>query len=239
MKGKSLSVIFVWVLLAAVAVAGCTTSNSSTSPTASPTVSAPTATPVPAIGSTLNVINMLDLTPVHWYQYQITPTGTIVDLGSGVTTAGSTMTERWDFNVNYNGQNADKVAGTGNYPSNGLTGTTIDLMNHSNHKQLLGGNLTVMKNGNVIYQGDITPHLRELESLLDLTNSTYSGSHTVTYGGTETVTVPLGTYTATKYMYYGDYNLTIFVDPKVPVPVRVDAVSPSGTTYDVELMGWG
>jgi outer membrane lipoprotein-sorting protein len=112
-------------------------------------------------------------------------------------------------------------------------------MNHSNHKQLLGGNLTVMQNGNVIYQGDITPNLRELESLLDLTNSSYSGSHTVTYGGTETVTVPLGTYTATKYMYKGDYNLTIFVDPKVPVPVKVEAVSTSGTIYDIDLMGWG
>ena len=182
---------------------------------------------------------MIDLTQVHWYEYKITPSGTAVDLGSGFTTAGSTMTVRWDFNVNYNGQKADKVTGTGNYPSKGDTGATIELVNHTNHKQLLGGNMTVMKNGNVIYRGDITPNLLAIHSLLDLTNSSYSGPQTVTYEGTETVTVPLGTYTTTKYMYAGEYNLTIYMDPAVPVPIKVEAVNTAGTIYKVELMGWG
>jgi len=185
------------------------------------------------------VNSMIDLSQVHWYQYQITPSGTTVDLGSGFTTAGSTMTERWDFNVNYNGQNADEVSGEGNYPSNGDTGTTAEFLDHADHKKILGGNMSVTKNGKVIYTGALTPNLIALHSLLDLTNSTYSGPHTVTYGGTETVTVPKGTYTTTKYMYAGAYNLTVYVDPSVPVPIKVDAVSPSGTTYDVELMGWG
>lgn len=240
MKFSFGSIIFVLAILAAVTIAGCTTtSNNGTSPTASPSVSGPTATPTPAIGSTLNETSMIDLTQVHWYKYQITPSGTVVDLGKGFTTAGSTMTERWDFNVNYNGRNADEVTGTGNYPSIGDTGATIEFMDHADHKQLLGGNMTVMKNGNPIYQGDITPNLLALQSILDLTNSSYSGPHTVTYGGTETVTVPLGTYTTTKYMYNGAYNLTIYVDQSVPVPIKVNAVSTSGTIYDVELMGWG
>jgi hypothetical protein len=240
LKCKSSIVILVCIFLAAVALAGCTsTNNSSPSPTASPTLAGPTATPVPAIGSTVNVNSMIDLTQVHWYQYQVTPSGTTVDLGRGVTSAGSTMTERWDFNVNYYGQNADEVTGTGNYPSVNDTGATIAFINHTNHKQLLGGNMTVVKNGNVIYQGDITSNLLELNSLLDLTNSSYSGSHAVTYEGTETVTVPMGKYTTTKYLYTGDYNLTIYKDPAVPVPIKVEAVSPSGTIFDVELMGWG
>jgi hypothetical protein len=238
MKCRSSSaILFVCVFLAAVAVAGCTTSsNIGTSPTASLTL---TPTPLPAIGSTLNVSSMLDLTKVQWYQYQIIPSGTPVDLGSGFSTAGSTMTERWDFNVNYNGQNSDKVTGTGNYPSNGGTGNTLEYLNHTDHKQYLGGDLSVTNNGKVVYQGAMTPKLIEIESILDLANSSYSGPHTVTYGGIETVTVPLGTYTTTKYMYNGDYNLTNYVDPNVPVPIKVIAVSSSGTIYDVELMGWG
>jgi hypothetical protein len=240
MKFKSGSILFVLTILAAVLIAGCTTSsNSGTSPTPSPTVSGPTATPVPAIGSTLNLTSMLDLTQVHWYEYKITPSGTVVDLGSGFTTAGATMTDRWDCNVTYNGQNADKVTGAGNYPSNGDTGNTIEFMDHADHEKILGGNLTVMKSGNAIYTGAISPKLHAIQSLLDLTNSTYSGPHTVTYGGTETVTVPLGTYTATKYMYAGDYNLTVYTDSNVPVPVKVKATSTSGTIYTVELTGWG
>jgi hypothetical protein len=242
MKCKSSSVVlFVCVLLAAVAIAGCTTtSNSSPSPTAIPTLPVPTPTPVPAIGSMLNATSMTDLTQVHWYEYKITPSGTVVDMGRGFTTAGASMTERWDFNVNYYGKNADEVTGTGNYPSNGDTGATIEFVNHTDHEQLLGGNLTVKNSdGNVIYQGDITSNLREIESLLDLTNSSYSGSHAVTYGGTAKVSVPLGTYTTTKYMYSGAYNLTTYVDPAVPVPVKIEAVSPAGTTYTIELTGWG
>ncbi len=235
MKRISASIIFVCVFIAAVAIAGCTTSNNGTSPAVNSTV---TPTPLPAIGSTINVNSMMDLSQVHWYKYQITPTGTPVDLGSGFNTAGSSMTERWDFNVNYNGQNADEVTGTGNYPSNGDTGNTFEFMNHTDHKQYLGGNMSVMKNGKVVYQGLMTSKLIEIQSILDLTNSTYSGPHTVTYGGMETVTVPSGTYTATKYTYNGNYNLTIYMDPSVPVPVKVEAVSTDGTIYDIELMGW-
>jgi hypothetical protein len=182
---------------------------------------------------------MLDLSQVHWYKYKVTPSGTVVDLGSGYTTADSTMTERWDFNVNYKGQNSDEVSGTGDYPSNSATATTFTFLNHTDHKQYLGGNMTVLKNGKVVYQGDITPRLLALQSLLDLTNSSYSGPHTVTYGGIETVTVPLGTYKTTKYMYTGADDLTIYMDPGVPVPIKVKAVTTSGTIYDVELIGWG
>lgn len=240
MKFSLGSILFVLTVLAAVTIAGCTSSsNSGTSPIASPTLSGPTATLVPAIGSALNVTSMIDLSQVHWYEYKITPLGTVVDLGRGFTTAGATMTERWDFNVNYNGQNADKVTGTGNYPSNGDTGNTIEFLAHANHDQILAGNLTVLKNGNAIYHGDITPKLHAIQSILDLTNGTYSGPHTVTYGGTETVTVPLGTYTTTKYVYAGDYNLTVYTDSSVPVPIKVEAANTAGTIYNVELMGWG
>jgi hypothetical protein len=182
---------------------------------------------------------MTDLSSVHWYKYQITPSGTPVDMGSGFTTAGSTMTEKWSFNVDHNGQNADEVAGTGNYPSNGGTGTTDVFLSHADHKQLLDGTMTVMKNGKEVYKGDVTPRLLAVQAILDLTNSSYSGQHTVTYGGIEAVTVPAGSYTATKYMYNGTYDLTVYVDQGVPVPVKIRAESTSGTVYDVELMGWG
>ncbi len=240
MKIRIGSLLFVFVILGAVAIAGCTTtSNNDTSQTVSPTVSGPTPTPLPEIGSTVTVNNTLDFTKINWYKYQIIPTGTVKDLGYGFTTEGSTMTERWDFNVNYNGKNADKVTGTGNYPSNGGTGSTIEFLDHADHKQVLGGNMTAIKNGDVIYQGAITSTLLELQSLLDLNNSTYTGQHTVIYGGTETVTVPSGTYTTIKYLYNGAYNLTIYQDPGVQVPIKVNAVGPYGTIYDIELMGWG
>jgi hypothetical protein len=241
-KFKSGSILFVLLILAAITIAGCTSSsNSGTSPTPSPTLPAPTPTPtpVPAIGSTLNVTNMIDLTQVHWYAYKITPSGTVMDLGSGFTTAGATMTERWDLNVDFNGQNADKVTGTGNYPSNGYSGNTIEFLNHTDHGRILDGNLTLLKNGNAVYTGAITPKLQAIQSLLDLNNSTYTGTHTVTYEGTESVTVPMGTYDTTKYLYAGDYTLTVYMGSSVPVPIKVDAVNTAGTIYTVELTGWG
>lgn len=240
MKFKPSIILLVGVLIAAIAIAGCTSSgNSGASPTASPTTPGATATPLPAIGSTLTVNSVLDLSNVHWYQYQIKPSGTTVDLGAGFTTAGATMTQRWDFNVNYNGQNADKITGTGNYPSNGGSGSTAEYVSHADHSNILGGNMTVIKNNKVVYQGDLTPNMIMLQSILDLTNATYSGLHTVTYGGTESITVPAGTYPTTIYMYNGTFNLTIYTDPSVPIPIKVNAVSPGGTVYDIELMGWG
>jgi hypothetical protein len=240
MRYKLSILIFVGVLLVAVAIAGCTSSgNNGSTTTASPTVSGATPTPLPAVGSTLTVNSVLDLSNVHWYKYQIAPSGTVVDLGAGFTTAGATMTQRWDFNVNYNGQAADEISGTGNYPSNDGSGTTFEYLSHSDHSQVLGGNMTVSKNNKVVYQGALTPNMIMLQSILDLTNATYSGPHTVTYGGTQTVTVPSGTYPTTVYMYNGAFNLTIYNDPSVPVPIKVNAVSPEGTVYDIELMGWG
>lgn len=241
MRRKVSIVLLVSLLAAAVAIAGCTSSsgNGEASPTTTPTQTAPTPTPVPAIGSTLSVNSMLDLSQVHWYEYLTKPTGTVVDLGSGFTTAGASMTERWDFNVSYEGQSADQVSGTGTYPGNNGAGTTYAFLDPADHTQFLGGNMTVTKNGNVVYHGSITASLLAIQSLLDMTNSTYSGPHTVTYDGTQTVTVPLGTYSTTAYAYNGTYNLTVYTNPSVPIPVKIMAVSPAGTTYDIELMGWG
>ena len=227
----------VCAIVLAVALAGCAACIQSGS--GNQTTPGVTSTPLPAIGSTINLTSKIDLTNVHWYKYQILPSGTPADLGYGVTTTGSTLTERWDFNVNYDGMMADEVTGTGNYSDNVYTANTISFLDHANHTKVLSGNLTVLKNGMFFYHGDLTPKILELEHLLDLTNSSYSGYNTVTYGGTETVTVPQGTYTAIKYMYNSTNNLTIYTDSDVPVPIKLVAVTPLGTIYDIELIGWG
>lgn len=68
--------------------------------------------------------------------------------------------------------------------------------------------------------------------------TSYSGSP-VTNVGTESVTVPAGTYTATKYMFTSSGSTgTVWVAPNVPVPVKMSSTA-SGYTTDMVLTGWG
>ncbi len=237
-KAEVFKVVLVVIFILAVSITGCiSTGNGGQTPTASPTLKGPTATPVPTIGDKIVINFMNDLQRVHWYEYQITPSGTPVVVNDPVTTEASAITERWDFNVDYQGKLADKATGTITYPGSGsdFTGICIAFLNHADHAQTLGGNLTAYENGNVLSRSDITTKVINLLTLLDLTNSTYAGQHTVTYGGIETVSVPYGTYDTTKYLYNGTLNFTVYMNQSVPIPIKVVAVSPEGTIYDVHL----
>ena len=229
------------IFLLAVTITGCiSTGNGGQTPAVSPTSNGPTVTPVPTIGDKQAVNFMKDLPRVHWYEYQITPSGTPIMVNDPVTTESSAITERWDFNVDYQGKLADKATGTITYPNSGsdFTGVCIAFFNHADHAQVLGGNVTAYENGGVLSRADMSIRVLDLLMLLDLTNSTYTGQHTVTYGGLETVSVPYGTYNTTKYLYNSTLNFTVYMNPSVPIPVKVEAVSPAGTIYDVQLKSY-
>lgn len=237
-RAEVFKVVLMVLFLLAVTITGCiSTGNGGQTPVVSPTSKGSTVTPVPTVGDKLAVNFMSDLPRVRWYEYQITPSGTPVMVNDPVTTEHSAITERWDFNTDYQGKPADKATGTITYPGSGsdFTGVCTAFLNPANHAQVLGGNVTAYENGGVLTQADITTRVLDLLMLLDLTNSTYAGQHTVTYGGMETVSVPYGTYDTTRYLYNSTLNFTVYMNQSVPIPVKVVAVSPEGTIYDVQL----
>ena len=226
MKYRYPAILAVLVILFALAVAGCTTSGN-TGVSVTPTPAGATATATAAAPAS-SVSQIADLTNVHWYEYQI-------------TSAGSTVTIKWDTNVNYNGQNADMTTVTMNDPRTGTSGTEVMYLDHATHKQFLGGNITEMKNGQVAYQTNLPSTSNAPPIPLDLTNTSYSGASTLTNEGSDSVTVPAGTYTATKYMLTQTNGnpATVWMAANVPIFLKWEGNTSSGVTTDMELMGWG
>ena len=76
----------------------------------------------------------------------------------------------------------------------------------------------------------------------DSDSKDYSGSTAkIVNAGTETITVPAGTYTCTKYTVTDsdmEGTSTFWSSTQVPVPVKLSVTS-EGTTMDMVLVGWG
>jgi hypothetical protein len=152
--------------------------------------------------------------------------------GSGVT---GTMTMREDYGTTYNGQNADKATMT----MNGAEGTsTIVMYTDPTSHASLGGTMTTTVNG----QATTIP----IPASSTGTASTQSNpmdtnaNAALTSAGADSVTVPSGTYAATKYTMTDTSGGqgTVWVAPNVPVPVKYEGTY-SGNTVDMELTGWG
>lgn len=233
---RYVGILLVFVIMAAVSVAGCT-STGTTNATATPAATGTTAgTVTPAAtttsGSTLGSI--VDYSKVKWYEYQMTST-------SGGTP--TTMKMREDFKVDYQGKTANKVTITMDSTSSGsTTSTEITTYMDTANSATLGGHMTMKTDGTVVMDQDIpasaaastTPSTGSTQNPLQ----TYQDS-SMTNSGTESVTVPAGTYTATKYTWTsGDATGSAWVASSVPLPVKITSSS-SGTTMDMELTGWG
>jgi hypothetical protein len=225
-------ILFVFVIMAAVSVAGCT-NTSSPSATATPTATGTTtgtgtATPAATTttsGSSLTTLgSAVDLSKVHWYEYQMT--------GSGMT---GTTTMREDFGTTYNGQAADKTTMT----VNGAEGasTIVMYMDHTSHASL-GGTMTTTVNGQ-----PTTMAIPASSSGTEGTTSNPMDSNSnaaLTSAGADSVTVPAGTYAATKYTVTETDGSTgtVWIAPGVPIPVKYAGTS-AGATVEMDLTGWG
>jgi len=240
MKIRYPAILAVLVIILALTVAGCT-SSSSPNPTATAvpgqttatTVATPTAAPSSGGASTL--ASVIDYSKVHWDEYQMTSTG------SGTS---STMDMREDYGVSYQGTTANEATVTMNNTEDG-TVTTMVMNSYSNPSTgaILGGHETMSTNGQVVMDTAIPS--TAASATITPGESTQNpiqayGGATLTNAGTESVTVPAGTFTATKYTWTSTDGTTgnVWIAKNVPIPVKMTSTV-QGNTVAIVLTGWG
>jgi len=220
-------VILALLVLSAIAAAGCTSlpgQNNSTQNNTS--------------GTTFN--SLVDYNKVHWYEYNMTSV-----TSSGLGSQSESTKIRADLGVNYNGTTADKYNMTmANMVI--LNNTTSMIMeeyvDHSTGR-VLGGRMVVNLNGNVTETSmPPTSAGQGMGTGMSVDMLNVSGNSTLTAAGSESVTVPAGTFTATKYTWK-DGTTTggvgyIWIASGVPIPVK-EMYSLQGVASEMDLEGWG
>jgi len=230
------SIIFVLAIFAAVIVAGCTVTSPSgpaatTTPGGATTTPAGTTTPS---GGLTTLGSAIDFNKVKWYEYKMTM--------SGAGAEGMTSNMKEEFNVDYQGTNADKMTETTEVKQGGSTMTTLIEIysDHANAGKTLGGHMQTKMDGNVISDTPIQPS-EGTSSTVTSNNllGTNSGAPLMS-AGPDSVSVPGYTGAATKYTWTstGGGSGAVWVAPTVPVPVKMTG-SAAGSTYMMELVGWG
>lgn len=233
MKYRYPAIIAVILISIAISVTGCccctsvpTIPGATTSGGVTITV-APTQTTTG--GTTLG--SMIDFNKVRWYEYRIS---------SDTEGTSTSMVMREDFNVDYQGKKANKVTLDMDMGAGNSTMNVISYMDASTGATL-GGHMKMTAGGQVIIDQDIEPGASPSATPGVSTENplvSFEGT-SVTKSGTESVTVPAGTYTATKYTWKkGSDTGNVWMAPNVPVPVKM-AYSSSGSTMNMELTGWG
>ena len=175
------------------------------------------------VGTDVNVgtttgVTLYDYGRLREYEYKIT-----------TTASGQTNVANFKYSVNpgtYLGQNVFVI--TTDFASEGATGKVSMYMTKETGKC-------------IIAQTEITvlDQVIKNEAKCDVSNdikTNTEGKAEVRVAGTETVTVPAGTFTATKYTV--ENGASYWVASNVPIPVKFEA-SASGSTTVGELVGYG
>jgi hypothetical protein len=153
------------------------------------------------------------------------------------------MDLRENYGVNYQGTTANEAIVTMNTTESGAAMTMV-LTSYTDASTgaTLGGHETMTSNGQVVMDTAIPPSAASATTTPGISTQnplqTYGGA-TLTNAGTESVTVPAGTFTTTKYTWT-NANVTgnVWVAQSAPIPVKMESSS-QGNTIDIELTGWG
>ncbi len=216
MKQSYGSIILMLTILAAIIVAGCT------SPSSSPATTTPTA-------GNLTIKSLVDYSKLSWYDYNMSA------VMMGTEAIGENI--RTDFGVTYNGTKANRYNETMHMVFNNSTMTTVtELYTNPSTGDILGGHMKIMMDDNVTEQ-DMPATKGTGQGSQDPILSL--GNNSLTSAGSESVTVPAGTYTAAKYTWTDVTGTgTVWMAPNVPVPVKM-LYSMQGTAMELDLNGWG
>ncbi len=232
MKTRYPAIFALLLVLIAMVVAGCTTTT--TSPAASTPASATTtpagATATPAASAAASTapsqVSLFNMGGFSWYEYKMTMQGMDVTTKiaydkasySGVSNARhmkSTMTM---------GEGAQSMV------------TESDLYYNPTSNALLGGHSKVSMGGSVLSEQDIAPGDAKYAESDPTVQSTAA---VPVMAGVESVTVPKGTYTATKYTVTSkDGTASYWTAAGVPVPVQM-VVSSGGSDVTMQLVNYG
>ncbi|HMK47854.1 MAG TPA: hypothetical protein VK436_14635 [Methanocella sp.] len=242
MKFRYSVVMAVLVVLIALTAAGCTSPTPKPTTTSGGASETPNGTNVSATPAGVGVStsggntfgSLFDTKNVKWYEYRLN--------SSDVTAAGS-MIMRTDLNVDYQGKKTNKY--TMNMDMGSGSSMNITTYSDAATGTSLGGHMKMMTNGQVITDEDLPAGSAAPTSSPGISISgnedpflAYKGL-SISNKGTESVTVPAGTYTATKYEWTdGNSTGTAWVDSSVPIPVKISFVA-NGQTTNMELTGWG
>ncbi|MCD1294571.1 hypothetical protein CUJ83_06090 [Methanocella sp. CWC-04] len=221
---KKYSIIFVLVILAAVTMAGCSGSSDNPGPTA-------TADPGSGSGAGTSTNALFDFDKFKVLEYKYTMTA------EGMTTVTNYRLEY--SNDNYEGAPAKHTKMTMTSSEGALT--VVDLYTTPGGDQTLGGHMKMMMNNEVLWESDIPA-----DDASEYTNSdpTYGVDEDFendlfnSMAGTETVTVPAGTFTCNKYsVNVGGIQETWWIASNIPVPVK-SVIAGEGTSTTMELVSW-
>jgi hypothetical protein len=151
-------------------------------------------------------------------------------MAGGTETTTETKTER--STGNYKGLSAVHLRMT-TTTSSGMS-SSYDIYYDTEMKNALGGTMTATVNGNTITQEIPASQVQSQQAVA------FNGDFTMTFAGTEPVTVPAGTYAAAnKYTASkNDVAFTYWVSPGIPVPLKYTTSAAQGSST-TELVGWG
>ena len=116
----------------------------------------------------------------------------------------------------------------------GLTIIT-DIYYSTSFDTILGGTVTTIMNGQTTTTPIPPDQLRSYAGSANFQKET-----TLVYQGTETITVPAGTFLTKRYTASVDNGTaTYWIADGVPVPVKYYILSSDGSDVTAELEGWG
>jgi len=224
MKFKYTSIVLVLLVVAVLSISGCTmlggnnNGGQTATPTATPGTTEPTETTGPTVAATAQPGTSLSDTLSSLYQkskfswYEYQYT---MDLGEDQSIA---MKMKMEF------------LGIGTDPKDGVSG---EHMRTTTTMTMPGMSPTTTVSD---FYGKPDSGSKDPKST-DYSTSTAK----LVNQGTETITVPAGTYTCTKYTVTDsdmEGTSTFWSSTQVPVPVKFSVTS-EGTTMDMVLTGWG
>jgi len=194
--------------------------------TTQPTTVTPSPTPTGMQPGTQVSSKTVFGTGFIWYQYQL------LVHSNGTTTQADLKTEI--SSDQFQGTPAVHYKNTMVLTGQGFTIIT-DIYYSTSFDTILGGTVTTIMNGQTTTTPIPPDQLRSYAGSANFQKET-----TLVYQGTETITVPAGTFLTKRYTASVDNGTaTYWIADGVPVPVKYYILSSDGSDVTAELEGWG
>jgi hypothetical protein len=228
-------ILLILVVMAAVSLAGCTGSSPVATPTPGASTTATGTATASATTGTATLNSLVDFSKVNWFQYRITSNSTgqpmVMTMKSELSVPYKTESNAQHVNI-HSESNSDQ----------GLSVMDIDAYNTKDGKSL-GGHMKMTMGGTVVMDQDFAADNSNTVTTYTSQNPVIGASQntdTLKAAGTESVTVPAGTYNCNKYVSESAGNgAQVWINSGVPVPIKWAGIENNKPTYTVELMGWG
>jgi hypothetical protein len=238
LKTRRGSIPLILLVLAALAVSGCSGGNptGTPGPTATPPASTPGPTPTwNAVDAPARVDQLFHLDSLHWYLYR-------ADISTGTVNLSSLYKFEYS-DVTYADTAAKHTRVTSNDTVSGLE-SIVDIYTSEADGRSLGGSGKSFIFGSPTTETGIAAGqgMNYLDRELDSQARANSDVALVSQGQ-EKITVDGTTYTCTRYVYTAEgVTYTAWFTPQAPAPVKVAWIDKNvqGSAHmTLELLGWG